>query len=119
MRLRSRPTRAAGAVFIRTRTARLYRQCHNYAVENVCNWMIPADSPDRCAAPASLSHTIPNLTAPDNRVYWYRLEIGERRLLYTLAALGCTSTRASRIRRTASSSSSSKTAATASGHDRP
>src|SRR5262245_60691033 len=22
---------------------KLYRQCHNYAVENVCNWMLPAD----------------------------------------------------------------------------
>lgn len=66
----------------------LFRQCHNYAVENVCNWMIPADSPDALCRACQLTLTIPNLSAPDNRLYWYRLEMAKRRLLYTLAALG-------------------------------
>ncbi|NYH15970.1 hypothetical protein GGD41_003198 [Paraburkholderia bryophila] len=66
----------------------LFRQCHNYAVENVCNWMIPADSPDTLCRACQLTLTIPNLSAPDNRLYWYRLEMAKRRLLYTLAALG-------------------------------
>lgn len=66
----------------------LYRQCHNYAVENVCNWMIPADDPDTLCRSCQLTRVIPNLTAPDNRLYWYRLEIAKRRLLYTLAELG-------------------------------
>ena len=66
----------------------LYRQCHNYAVENVCNWMIPADQPETLCRSCQLTRTIPNLTAPDNRLYWYRLEVAKRRLLYTLAALG-------------------------------
>ena len=66
----------------------LFRQCHNYAVENVCNWMIPADSPDTLCRACQLTRTIPNLSAPDNRLYWYRLEMAKRRLLYTLAALG-------------------------------
>ena len=66
----------------------LYRQCHNYAVENVCNWMIPADPPETLCRSCQLTRTIPNLTAPDNRLYWYRLEVAKRRLLYTLAALG-------------------------------
>ncbi|MFM0289191.1 zinc-binding metallopeptidase family protein [Paraburkholderia megapolitana] len=66
----------------------LFRQCHNYAVENVCNWMIPADSPDTLCRSCQLTSTIPNLTAPDNRLYWYRIESAKRRLLYTLATLG-------------------------------
>ncbi|AXL48985.1 hypothetical protein DSC91_000611 [Paraburkholderia caffeinilytica] len=78
-RWRSLHPRAGGALF---------RQCHNYAVENVCNWMIPADSPDTLCRACQLTLTIPNLSTPDNRFYWYRLETAKRRLLYTLAALG-------------------------------
>jgi hypothetical protein len=66
----------------------LYKQCNNYALENVCNWMLPADSPDVLCPACSLTHTIPNLTVPENRVYWYRLETAKRRLLYALGALG-------------------------------
>jgi hypothetical protein len=66
----------------------LFRQCHNYAVENVCNWMLPADSADTLCSSCKLTHTIPNLSAPANRFYWYRLEVAKRRLLYTLAGLG-------------------------------
>ncbi|NVH77727.1 hypothetical protein FSB08_35910 [Paraburkholderia sp. JPY432] len=66
----------------------LFRQCHNYAVENVCNWMIPADSPDTLCRACQLTRTIPNLSEPENRLYWYRLEVAKRRLLYTLGELG-------------------------------
>lgn len=65
----------------------LFRQCHNYAVENVCNWMIPADSPDTLCRSCRFTRTIPNLDRSDNRLYWYRLEAAKRRLLYTLMAL--------------------------------
>jgi hypothetical protein len=78
-RWRSLHPRADGALF---------RQCHNYAVESVCNWMIPADSPDTLCRACRLTRTIPNLSAPENRLYWYRLEVAKRRLLYTLAGLG-------------------------------
>jgi hypothetical protein len=50
--------------------------------------MIPADSPDTLCRACQLTRTIPNLSTPDNRLYWYRLEMAKRRLLYTLAALG-------------------------------
>jgi hypothetical protein len=66
----------------------LFRQCGNYALENVCNWMIPADSSDVLCPSCSLTRTIPNLAQPENRVYWYRLEMAKRRLLYALRALG-------------------------------
>ncbi|MBC8750337.1 MULTISPECIES: zinc-binding metallopeptidase family protein [Paraburkholderia] len=66
----------------------LFRQCHNYAVENVCNWMIRANSPDTLCRACQLTRTIPNLSEPENRLYWYRLEVAKRRLLYTLGELG-------------------------------
>ncbi|MFC0400328.1 zinc-binding metallopeptidase family protein [Paraburkholderia rhizosphaerae] len=66
----------------------LYRPCHNYAVENVCNWMLPADDSSPLCRSCRLTRTIPNLSTPENRYYWYRLEIAKRRLLYTLADLG-------------------------------
>ncbi|PLZ02698.1 hypothetical protein CY652_09180 [Burkholderia sp. WAC0059] len=65
-----------------------YRQCHNYVVENVCNWMIPADSSSALCAACSLTQVIPDLTEPGNQVLWYKLETAKRRLLYTLLMLG-------------------------------
>ena len=66
----------------------LFRPCHNYVVENVCNWMIPADSDDTLCPACALTSTIPNLDRPENRHYWYQLETAKRRLLHTLAMLG-------------------------------
>lgn len=66
----------------------LHKQCNNYALENVCNWMLPADSTESLCSACSLTHTIPNLSQPENRVYWYRLETAKRRLLYALSGLG-------------------------------
>ncbi|WP_175945475.1 putative zinc-binding metallopeptidase [Caballeronia sp. BCC1704] len=68
----------------------LYRPCHNYAVENVCNWMVPADSEEPLCSSCQLTSTIPNLETPGNRLYWYRLETAKRRLLFTLSDLGLT-----------------------------
>ncbi|TKC88656.1 hypothetical protein FAZ69_12930 [Trinickia terrae] len=68
----------------------LFRQCRNYAVENVCNWMIPSGSPDTLCRSCRFNGATPNLETPENRVYWYRLETAKRRLLYTLMALGLT-----------------------------
>jgi hypothetical protein len=66
----------------------LFKPCHNYAVEKVCNWMVPADSTDPLCHACRLTRTIPNLRAPNRRYYWFRLEAAKRRLLYTLAELG-------------------------------
>ncbi|MFP4903216.1 putative zinc-binding metallopeptidase, partial [Paraburkholderia sp. BR14261] len=65
-----------------------FRQCHNYAVEKVCNGMIPADCDDTLCRACQFTRTIPDLSRPENRLYWYRLETAKRRLLYTLGALG-------------------------------
>jgi hypothetical protein len=66
----------------------MFRRCHNYQAEAVCNWMVPADDPSPLCDACKLTHTIPNLDIPDNRLYWYRLETAKRRLLYTLLSLG-------------------------------
>ena len=65
-----------------------YKPCHNYAVEKVCNWMVPADSADPLCHSCRLTAVIPNLKAPRRRYYWFRMEAAKRRLLYTLAVLG-------------------------------
>lgn len=66
----------------------LYRPCHNYSVENVCNWMVLADSPASYCESCALTETIPDLSNPDNRPLWYRTEAAKRRLVYTLTMLG-------------------------------
>ena len=61
----------------------LFKQCANYAREQVCNWMLAADSADDLCASCQLTHAIPVLSG-QNRLYWRRLESAKRRLLYTL-----------------------------------
>lgn len=62
----------------------LYKQCINYAREDVCNWMLPADAPSELCASCQLTRIIPALSSEKNRLYWRRLEAAKRRLLYTL-----------------------------------
>ncbi|MBE0506609.1 MAG: putative zinc-binding peptidase [Marinospirillum sp.] len=69
-------------------TAPLYHQCSNFALQGVCNWMLPAtDTEDFCLA-CRLNHTIPDLTQPDNHGFWHRLEAQKRRLIYSLLQFG-------------------------------
>jgi hypothetical protein len=67
---------------------RRYRQCHNYAVERVCNRMIDAGDPQPLCASCRLTTVIPSLSSDQNRAYWYKLERAKRRMLYTLRQLG-------------------------------
>ncbi|MDA0789457.1 MAG: putative zinc-binding metallopeptidase [Proteobacteria bacterium] len=67
-------------------------KCHNYSVESVCNrCVMKADSasegPVLCDY-CRFNDTIPDLTVPDNRGLWRRLELAKRRLLYTLDLIG-------------------------------
>ncbi len=63
---------------------RRYKQCRNYAIENVCNWMLDADADSELCASCQLTRVIPSLTSDENRVYWQRLEAAKRRLLHSL-----------------------------------
>jgi len=65
-----------------------YRQCANYAVQGVCNWMVGRKDNNPLCVSCRLSQVIPNLESDRNRVLWYRIESAKRRLLYTLMQLG-------------------------------
>ncbi len=63
------------------------RQCGNYALEGVCNWMLDAsDAADLCMS-CRTTAIIPVLGKPENRTYWALLEQAKRRLFYTLMNL--------------------------------
>lgn len=64
-----------------------YRLCANSVEHEVCNWMIPvADARPYCAS-CQLNDVVPDLSAPEAREAWSRLEQAKRRLLYTLMEL--------------------------------
>ena len=67
--------------------SRQYRKCRNYSESQVCNWMVPADSPHSLCLACRLNRTIPDLSQPDNVARWGRLEEAKRRLIYNLLAL--------------------------------
>jgi hypothetical protein len=70
--------------------ARAYRPCKNSVDFEVCNWAIPADSPPESpyCLPCRLNHVIPDLSDPDAKAAWRRLEIAKRRVVTTLRELG-------------------------------
>jgi hypothetical protein len=66
---------------------RVFKQCRNYAVENVCNWMLESDADSELCASCQLTRIIPSLSSEKNRIYWQRLEAAKRRLLHSLWTL--------------------------------
>lgn len=68
------------------RDRRRYRYCSN-AVHGVCNWLIPADSPDQFCAACRHNRTIPDLSLPENVTNWRKIEGAKHRLFYTLLKL--------------------------------
>ncbi len=65
----------------------LYKKCSNYQHENVCNWMVPNNTSDNFCIACGFNEIIPDLSIPQNRQYWHRLEIAKRRLIYSLLRL--------------------------------
>ena len=65
----------------------VFKPCYNYQVENICNWMIPADNPNIYCAACQLTTVIPDLSKSNNKLYWSRLEAAKRRFLYLLYQL--------------------------------
>jgi hypothetical protein len=64
-----------------------YRLCGNYSDFGVCNWAMPADSPESLCRSCGLTHTIPNLTIAENKTAWSKLEAAKRRMVYALLSL--------------------------------
>ena len=65
-----------------------FKLCKNYTEQQVCNWAIPADDKDDYCEACRLTRTAPDLSAPNAKLLWYKMEVAKRRLLYTLHHLG-------------------------------
>jgi hypothetical protein len=61
-----------------------YRQCANYAEQEVCNWAVVASDPRAICVSCRLTRVIPDLAVPEHREAWYRFEVAKRRLVYEL-----------------------------------
>ncbi len=64
-----------------------YKFCHNYDA-GMCNWMLPAGSPEEFCAACRHNRTVPDLTVPGNDALWRKLETAKHRLFYSLLRLG-------------------------------
>lgn len=64
-----------------------FRRCRNYSHEDVCNWLVPAEEPHEFCQACRLNQVIPDLTRPQHRRYWAKIEAAKRRLIYGLNAL--------------------------------
>ncbi|MCW5623950.1 MAG: putative zinc-binding peptidase [Burkholderiales bacterium] len=67
---------------------RFYRLCRNSVEYNVCNFLVPDAEPHELCLSCRLTDTVPDLSEPENREHWYRMEVGKRRMLHTLMTLG-------------------------------
>jgi len=65
-----------------------YRPCGNQIDHGACNWAVPADDPDRFCRACRLNEIIPDLSDPEAKPAWLKLETAKRRTVYTLLALG-------------------------------
>jgi len=65
---------------------RAYRYCAN-AMHNVCNWLVPAESPEQFCATCRHNRVIPDLSQPRHLEQWRLIEIAKHRLFYTLLRL--------------------------------
>ncbi|TAL17131.1 MAG: hypothetical protein EPO01_16890 [Aquabacterium sp.] len=68
-------------------TPAAWRPCHNYATEQVCNWMVEAADPQVLCRCCRYTSIIPALNKPENKAYWLNLEAAKRRLFYSLIDL--------------------------------
>lgn len=65
-----------------------YRFCSNREDYGVCNWLVPADSPNCLCSGCQFNRYIVNLKSKANLNRWHQFEIAKKRLLYTLSGLG-------------------------------
>lgn len=65
-----------------------YRPCVNYSSNQICNWVVEADSEQQLCHSCALTKIIPDQSKEFNATRWYRMEHAKRRLLFTLISLG-------------------------------
>jgi hypothetical protein len=74
------------------RSKRAYRRCSNLGSPAACNWLFEstdryAGTPPLCRC-CRLNRMLPDLSVPENAVYWRRIAQAQRRLVSTLIGLG-------------------------------
>ncbi|WP_445659004.1 zinc-binding metallopeptidase family protein [Achromobacter sp. NCFB-sbj8-Ac1-l] len=67
---------------------RAFKRCGNFATPALCNWLLPATSPDTLCLACSLNRTIPDLSIPENGPLWFKVEAAKRQLIAQLMTLG-------------------------------
>jgi hypothetical protein len=65
-----------------------FRMCGNEIDHGACNWAVPEADSHRFCRSCRLNEIIPNLSEPNAKDAWIRLERAKRRLIYTLLQLG-------------------------------
>jgi len=66
---------------------RIYKQCSNGREHQVCNWLVPVEEAHSSCVSCRLNEVIPDLSIPNNRELWHKLEVAKRRVIYTLLRL--------------------------------
>jgi hypothetical protein len=67
--------------------ARAYRLCRNNIEHQACNFAVAERDPNGLCVSCRLTRVLPDLSLPQSRERWYRIEVAKRRLFYTLAQL--------------------------------
>src|SRR5215813_13024034 len=62
----------------KTGDKKTYRLCENYQKNNVCNWAVPSDDPNPLCQSCRLTRVIPDLSQPEHKEAWYKLEVAKR-----------------------------------------
>ena len=60
--------------------------CANFN-QSACNWLVPVDSKNKFCEACSTNHMIPDLSIPENKLDWRKIEAAKRRLFYSLHKL--------------------------------
>lgn len=81
------PAQAEGAFEALAEPGTSWRACEN-AQYAVCNWLIPAESPERFCVACRHNRTVPDLSDQTNRLAWSKMEFAKHHLFYTLLRLG-------------------------------
>lgn len=66
----------------------LFKPCRNGRDYQVCNWVLPHDSPNHYCISCDLNEMVPALRQEKKRQWWSNMETAKRRLLFTLLRLG-------------------------------
>lgn len=64
-----------------------WRMCQHREATQSCNFAVPEADPNPLCVSCRLTRVLPDLSDPQNRFRWYRIEVAKRRLWFTLARL--------------------------------